>query len=145
MKHTKAIGRLSGVTLIELMVTLAIVSILAAIALPSYSDYVTRGKIPDATSSLASKRVQMEQYFQDNHTYAGAPACSSDTASSKYFTFACSVAGTATAFTLQATGTNSMTGFVYTVDQDNKKATTGVPSGWTANDSCWVTRRDGSC
>ena len=146
MKHTRAWHKgPSGFTLIELMVTVAIVAILAAIAVPSYQEYVTRGKIPDATSTLASKRVQMEQYFQDNHTYASAPACTSDSSTSKYFTFDCSVAGTATAYTLRATGSGTMSGFVYTIDQDNKKVTTGVPSGWTSNNSCWVTKKDGSC
>ncbi|HEX7648587.1 MAG TPA: type IV pilin protein [Noviherbaspirillum sp.] len=131
--------------MIELMVTVAIVAILAAIAVPSYQEYVTRGKIPDATSTLASKRVQMEQYFQDNHTYADAPACTSDSSTSRYFTFDCSVAGTATAYTLRATGSGTMAGFVYTIDQDNNKVTTSVPSGWTSNNSCWVTKKDGSC
>ena len=135
-----------GFTLIELMVVVAIVGILAAIATPSYSDYVTRGRVPDATSNLAAKRVQMEQFFQDNHTYASAPACTSDSSSSKYFTFDCSVAGTSTAFTLRATGTGAMTGFVYTVDQSNNKTTT-TPSGlgWTNSTSCWITKKGETC
>jgi type IV pilus assembly protein PilE len=136
-----------GFSLIELMVVVAIVGILASIALPSYRDYVTRGKIPDATSALAAKRVQMEQFFQDNQTYAGAPACTSDTKSSKYFTFDCSAgAPTTTSYTLVATGVGSMNGFVYTVDQGNNKRTTitGV-SGWTGNDNCWVTAKGGAC
>lgn len=149
MKHTRTpVSQLAGFTLIEVMITVVIIGILASIAVPSYKDYVTRGKIPDATSNLAAKRVQMEQWFQDNHTYASAPACSSDTTSSKYFTFDCSVAGTSTAFTLRATGTGSMTGFTYTVDQNNVKATTmttGAPSGWTGNASCWVTNKGGVC
>ena len=138
----------AGFTLVELMVVVAIVAILAAVALPSYSDYVVRSKIPDATSILAAKRVQMEQYFQDNQTYASAPACTADTTSSKYFDFDCSVAGTPTAFTLRATGKNSMAGFVYTVDQNNAKVTivgAGAPSGWTGNASCWVTSKGGTC
>lgn len=146
MKLTKApVMRPTGFTLIELMVVVAIVGILAAIALPAYSDYVIRGKIPDATSNLAAKRVQMEQYFQDNLTYASAPPCTSDSTSSKYFTFDCSVAGTATVYTLEAVGQGTMAGFTYTVDQGNNKATTAVPSDWTTNAACWVTKKGGVC
>jgi type IV pilus assembly protein PilE len=136
-----------GFTLIELMMVVAVVAILGAIALPAYVDFVVRGKIPDSTSNLAAKRVQMEQFYQDNRTYAGAPACASDTGSSKYFTFSCSVAGTATVFTLQAAGTGTMAGFAYTIDQSGSKATGAVPSGWTlpSPNTCWVTAKGGRC
>lgn len=138
----------AGFSLIELMVVVVIVGILSAIALPAYQNYVVRSKVPDATSNLASKRVQMEQFFQDNRTYASAPPCSADTTSSRYFDFSCSVAGTTTVFTLQAVGKASMAGFTYTVDQANNKTTTvgaGAPSGWTGNASCWVTNKGGAC
>lgn len=136
-----------GFTLIELMVTVVIVAILAAIAVPSYTAYVVRGKIPDATSNLATKRVQMEQYFQDNRTYVGAPACNADTTTSKYFTFSCAGAGapTAVTYTLQALGTGTMAGFTYTLDQDNNKVTVSAPAGWTTSATCWVTKKDGTC
>jgi type IV pilus assembly protein PilE len=154
MKHGSRASsqKAAGFTLIELMVTVAIVAILSAIALPSYKDYIIRSKIPDATSNLAAKRVQMEQFFQDNHTYLGGPACNSDTASSKYFTFSCGgtygVAADASTYTIAAVGTGSMTGFVFTINQVNNKATTmaaGAPSGWTGNANCWVTKKDGTC
>ncbi len=131
-------------TLIELMVTVAIIGILAAVALPAYSEYLARGRIPDATARLATLQVQMEQYFQDNRTYVGAPACSSDSSSSKNFDFECS-GTTATTYVLSATGKDSMSGFTYSVNQANVKATSSVPSGWTSSATCWVTKKDGSC
>lgn len=134
-----------GFTLVELMIVIAIIGILSAIALPSYRDYVIRSKIPEATANLAVKRVRLEQFYQDNQTYLGAPDCDNDTISSRFFSFSCSVAGSATGYTLQAVGKDSMTGFTFTVDQSNSKATTSVPSGWATNASCWITAKGGTC
>ena len=134
-----------GFTLIELMIVVAVVAILASVALPSYSDYITRGKIPEATSALAAKRVQMEQWFQDNRTYVGAPLCAAtDTTSSKYFDFSCNP-GVST-FVLQAVGKESMSGFTYAVNQSDVKTSTITASGWTGSSAnCWITKKDGSC
>lgn len=140
----------TGFSLIELMIVVAIVAILAAVAVPAYSDYTMRGKIPEATSNLASKRVQMEQFFQDNRTYATAVTPCSNTGSngvalSQYFTFSCTVL-TADAYTIQALGAGSMLGFTYTITQDNTKATPAAPGGWgPTNTTCWVTRKGGGC
>lgn len=135
----------NGFTLIELMIVVAIVSILAAIALPSYRDYVIRGKIPEATAGLANKRARMELYYDNNRTYENSPECTKDETTSKYFDFSCTDKATATTYTLQAAGKDSMSGFTYTVDQTNTKKTTTVPSGWTSSETCWVTKKDGSC
>jgi type IV pilus assembly protein PilE len=135
-----------GFTLIEVMVVVAIVAILTTVAYPSYQDYITRGQITEGTSTLADMRVRMEQYFQDNRTYVGAPICTTPPAAPtvKHFTFAC--APTATTFSLTATGTGATTGFVYTVDQTNQRRTTGVKTGWgTAPLNCWVIRKGGGC
>ena len=138
-----------GFTLVELMVVVAIIGILSAVAMPAYSDYVMRGKIPDAIANLAAKRVQLEQFYQDNKTYVAAPACSADSTTSKYFDFSCSVAGTASAYTLRAVGKSSMAGFSYTVDQSNLKGTSIVspaPAGWVSTStSCWITNKGGAC
>ena len=88
----------NGLTLIELMTVVAVVAILSVIALPAYTDYVTRGKIPEATSNLADLRVKMEQWYQDNRNYqnTAATACGVTMPAApvvKYFTFACTNPG----------------------------------------------------
>jgi len=148
--RVSTMSKKSGFTLIELMITVAIVSILAAIALPQYKNYLLRGRIPDATTNLSSKRIKMEQFFQDNRTYVGATAGNTDTTTSQYFNFDAAGGGadtrTATGYTLYAVGKNSMAGFTFTLDQSNAKTTTvtGV-NGWTGNTTCWIVRTGGQC
>lgn len=148
----------NGFTLIEIMIAIAVVAILTAIAVPSYTDYVRRGKIAEATSALANMRVQMEQYFQDNKTYANVTGvtapCTAGAgtvplpAGTKYFTFDCDTpARAAVTFTLTATGiaTQGMGGFVYTVNQANAQVSTisgaAASAGYVTNGTCWVVRR----
>lgn len=139
-----------GFTLIEIMAVVLIVSILSAIALPEYRNYVMRARIMQAISGLSTRQTKMEQCYQDNHSYAltaCATACNAVEAANlggdEFFAFSC-VADQDT-FTLTATGVGQMAGFVYTVDQANARSTTGVPSGWAANSTCWVTRKGGTC
>ena len=145
-----------GFTLIEVMITVAIVAILAAIALPSYSEYVTRSRITEAVSGLSDMRVKMEQYYQDFRSWKPpAPAaqpCTNGTVAplptAKNFTFDCPGADLSpTTYTVVATGTGSMNGFVYSVNQANTRMTVGLPTGWTtpSPNNCWALKRDGSC
>jgi len=140
-----------GFTLIEMMITVAIVSILAALAYPSYSDYVLRGRLVDATNTLSATKARMEQYFQDNRVYTAVgtftPPCATVQAVGT-FSVSCTGTGSAltgTAYTIVATGSGTTSGFVFTVDQDNTRRTTLVNSRWgTASYNCWITKR-GSC
>lgn len=141
-------GRIQrGFTLIELMIVVGVIAILASIALPSYRDYIKRGQIVDGLVPLADMGGKMEQFFQDNRTYAG--ACSVGTVApaptnTARFTYTCPTTS-ATAFTVVATGTGSMQGFVFSLNQAGVRATTGTPAGWTAGSNCWSARKDGSC
>ena len=58
-----------GFTLIEIMVTVAIVGILAAIALPNYTSYVARARRADARAQLVQAAQFMQRYFSANDSY----------------------------------------------------------------------------
>jgi len=159
MQHTK------GFTLLELMITVAVIAILAGIALPSYNDYVTRSKFVEATGNLGDLRVKMEQYYADNRRYStdaaggtcgilggNAPAASDQ----RYFTYVC--ASTAPngigdqQFVLTANGVpaQGLGGLSFTVDHANTKATavTGgsdMASKGYASAACWVRKKPSDC
>jgi type IV pilus assembly protein PilE len=152
--------RSRGFTLIEIMITVAIIAVLAAIAIPSYQDYVRRGYVVDGTNGLATMRADMERYFQDNRTYEKVsatvlPPCHADLDESKrkFGNFVVSCAGAAglkpTQFTLTATGSGPANGVIYTITELNVRATTGMPpawSGWTTPcTTAWIVKKGQAC
>jgi type IV pilus assembly protein PilE len=71
------VRRQSAFTLIEMMIVIAIVGILAAIAYPSYTDYVKRAHRSDITGLLTETAQQLERFYSRNGQYsdvAGPPA-----------------------------------------------------------------------
>jgi type IV pilus assembly protein PilE len=125
-----------GFTLVELMITVAIVGILAAIAIPSYREHVRRGAVEEGLAQLAQGGTAMEQFFLDNRTYSGAPCPAGTTR----FTIACSGLS-ASGYTLTATGSGNVAGFVYTLNQAGTRTSV---SPW-GNGACWITRKGDSC
>jgi type IV pilus assembly protein PilE len=134
-RTTIATHRSGGFSLIELMVVVAIASILLSIAIPSYREYVKRGAIEGATAALAAGRVVDEQFFLDNRVYTDAP-CPTST---EQFTITC--ASDDTTYTITATGTDNLAGFVYTIDETDTRTTAGP---WGSG-NCWITRKGDSC
>jgi type IV pilus assembly protein PilE len=149
-RSTRSASRFAGFTLIEVMITVAVIAILAAVALPNYIEYVTRSKLVEAKTNLSDMRTRLEQYFLDNRAYpnacldyatGAAPAGKIyKPASVKNFAITCPTLS-ATTYTVQAAGL----GFTFTVDQANARRTTGAPAGWSTSTVCWVSRKNGDC
>ena len=66
--------RQAGFTLIEVMIVVAIIGILAAIAYPSYTEYVKRGNRTEGQALLSDAAARQERYFSQNNAYVTAAA-----------------------------------------------------------------------
>lgn len=109
--------RNNGFTLIEIMITVAILAIISAIAYPMYTGYISTSYNVEGMNNLHAIEIAQEEYFHDNNTYfSGATAAAINTASgglwarqpASGYNFNYAVVGTATGFTATATGTNKV-------------------------------------
>jgi type IV pilus assembly protein PilE len=76
--------REKGFTLIELMVVVAVVAILAAIALPSYQEYIRKGRRADAVRSVGELQLSLERWRAENPSYANCSGADCAFASGTY-------------------------------------------------------------
>lgn len=132
----------AGFTLIEVMIVTAIVAILTAIAYPSYTDYLRRGRAQEASNGLADFRTRMEQFYQDNRSYGG-EGCGVVVPTSASFSYACELTNEGQGYTATATGSHALvSGLSYTVDQVNAQTTTCTSCVWGFDtQNAWVTRK----
>lgn len=142
----------SGFTLIELMITVVVIGILAAIAIPNYSDYVRRSALSEAFATMSDLRIRLEQFYQSNRNYGnGAQAipCGHDGTANRIgfgaitekFTYQCALGGTNQEYTITATGnaSGSARGHVFTLNHNNVKSTTTFKNAVVAK-SCWLVK-----
>ena len=136
-----------GVTLVELMIAVVIVSIIAAIAYPSYTKYVTKSNRSAAESFLLTVANKQEQYMLDARNYADDPGAlntlnlTTPTDVSNHYTISVSADNSATppTYTIKATPTgtqltNDTECASLTLDQAGTK---NIIGGTSSVSNCW--------
>lgn len=125
-------GRQSGFTLIELMITVAIVGILAAIAYPSYQKYVLSSRRAEAQSEMLKIQLGMEKWRANNNAYSSDLSVNTGfTGNTAYYTYSITNASAST-YTINAAAQGSQTRdagcTALTLDQSGAK---------TPSSGCW--------
>jgi len=139
----QALTRAAGFTLIELMISVAVIAILAAIALPAYQTYIRKSRRAEAKTALLDLAAREERYYTVNNTYTTAAAAlgyaslptNLGTNSTPDYSLSI-VTGAGNAFQLQAAPLNDQLNDAcgtYTLDNFGNQA----PATGTDGSTCW--------
>lgn len=123
----------TGFTLIELMITIAILAIIIAIAVPVYFNQMEKARRADAVSSLLETAQRLERCFTRNSSYTHAD-CPSGTNPSEDGFYEITVAATGTTYDLTAAPQGAQSGDdcgSFELDHLGNKSRTGTA------DRCW--------
>ncbi len=117
-----------GFTLVELMITVAILAVLATIAIPAYQNYINRANQSDAIIGLKAAQMAQEQFYSENNRYANTigilPGFSNSGAANTY------VKGD---YTLKVISVNTTPAFIIAATWiDNGK---GINDRWTISNT----------
>jgi type IV pilus assembly protein PilE len=134
-----------GFTLVELMVTILVVSILAAIAIPTYSAQIRKSRRTEARTALLDAAAREEQFYATHNLYTETPADLGYPAfpapvGGSYYTLdvKCSDKTCANGFTATASPTGTQlkdtTCTAFTVTQTGLQ---GATPGANAATACW--------
>lgn len=125
-------NKVKGFTLMELMITVAIIGIIAAIAIPSYQDFVNKSRRSEAHAGLTKMQLQQEAHRMVNSTFASAFGTGSNDVhepTSDYYTF--TLSGSANAYSVIATAKSTQTADTACTPMTIDQAGTKTPAG------CW--------
>ncbi len=153
MSMNKTGSRQNGVTLIELLIVVVVLSIILSIAVPSYRDYVLRTNRTVARAVLLEVSAKQEQFFADNKRYTadlselgysgatfGMDSSHNDVtagSSNQIYLVSSTISGGAVVFTLTADTKNNQEKDdgnckEFTLKSNGKREVTG-----SLGDTCW--------